>query len=72
MKPIVKFTLFWWALCCLVAIAYGINDGWTTYHIVGAILYAGLFVFEYWWERRRLQKAAGSKTWNQRVADGDI
>jgi len=52
--------------------------------MIGAILYALLFaatvyqikaqrnVWAWAWERHKKRKAEKGKTWNQRVADGDI
>lgn len=64
-----RFSIIWWGMCTAIVVVYAIFQGWTAYHVVGALIYAALFIAELYLFLRKRKK---SMTWNQRVADGDI
>lgn len=80
-----KLLATWWAICCGNGfVRYIFDEEKDVWFMIGAILYALLFaatvyqikaqrnVWAWAWERHKKRKAEKGKTWNQRVADGDI
>ncbi|QFP95478.1 hypothetical protein SEA_MAKAI_87 [Arthrobacter phage Makai] len=72
MSAVDKFSLFWWGLCAVVVTVYASFDGWTSYHAVGALLYAGLFVFEFDRQRRARKKRDERSVAGRAIRDGHL